>query len=176
MSTTFLGAIALPTGSSGMWCRCGARSVPWGFRAESDLVELLHRYSRLAYMITTLVRAKKGASTPRKPGRSNPSPVPVRKRVPKHLHQEIITSYQAGATTRQLAQHYGVCKTNIENLLHRANVPMRNQPLTPNQVSEAIQLRAQGLSTYKIAERFGVVQSTVWRAFQQSDSKSRPTI
>jgi DNA-directed RNA polymerase specialized sigma24 family protein len=84
--------------------------------------------------------------------------------LPAHLHPEIIAAYESGATSRQLAKFYEVSKTNIEDLLHRAGVSMRYQSLTPDQVKEAIELHAQGLSTYKIAAKFGVAQCTVWRA------------
>lgn len=134
------------------------------------MVEILQRNSNLGYLITSLVRARKAATKPRPAGRSHPSPSPTRKRLPKVLHPEIIAAYQAGATTRQLAARYQVSKTNIEDLLHRAGVTMRNQPLTKAQIQEAQQLHAQGLSTYKIAERFGVVQSNVWRALKRSGS------
>jgi integrase len=134
-------------------------------------VEVLHRYSNIRYLITSLVRAHKAAGKPRKPGRSSPSPVPIRRRLSQTLHPEIIAMYEAGATTRQLAKDHGVSKGNIEHLLHQAGVRMRNQPLTPEQIREAAHLHAQGLSTYKIAERFGVVQSTVWRALR---SRSAP--
>lgn len=114
--------------------------------------------------------ARKLAGKPRSRKRSNPSPAPVRKRLPKNLRAEIIEAYQAGATTRHLASTYGVSKTNIEDLLHRAGTRMRYQPLTPEQITEAQRLHAQGLSTYKIAARFGVAQCTVWRAVKQHGS------
>jgi DNA invertase Pin-like site-specific DNA recombinase len=129
-------------------------------------VEVLHRYSNIRYLITSLVRARKAAGKPRKPGRSSPSPVPIRRRLPQTLHPEIIAKYQAGATTRQLADIYKVSRGNIEDLLHRTGTPVRYRALTPKQIQEAAVLHAQGQSTYKIAERFGVVQSTVWRALR----------
>jgi DNA invertase Pin-like site-specific DNA recombinase len=130
--------------------------------------EVLHRYSNIRYMITSLLRARKAAGKSRKPGQSHASPAPIRKRLPKTLHPEIIKAYQTGATTRQLAKDRSVSKGNIEHLLPQAGVMMRNQPLGPEQIGEAARLHAQGLSTYKIAQRFGVVQSTVWRALGAS--------
>lgn len=123
-------------------------------------------------MITPLQKAVKAAKKPRKLGRSTPTPPPIRRRIPWDCHQDIIAAYRGGATTRQLAKDHGVCKTNIEDLLHRNGVRMRKQPLTPDQIEEAARLRDQGLSTYKIADRFGVVQSTVWRALRLHKSAS----
>jgi transposase len=124
-------------------------------------------------MITALQRAKSASAGKRATQtRQSVSPPAVRKKLPRTIHTEIIQAYESGATTRQLAASYGVSKTNIKDLLHRNGVDMRNRPLTANQIQEAIDLHAGGLSTYKIAERFGVVQSTVWRALRRSERTS----
>jgi DNA invertase Pin-like site-specific DNA recombinase len=109
--------------------------------------------------------AQKAAQKPRSRADSlSMSPPPVRKRLPKSVHREIIAAYQAGSTTRQLAQVYGASKTSIQHILHAEGITLRRQPLTPDQAREAKRLYATGLSTYAIAKQFGVVQSTVWRA------------
>jgi DNA invertase Pin-like site-specific DNA recombinase len=111
--------------------------------------------------------ARKATQRPRsRAGSLTISPPPVRKRLPKSVHPQIVAAYQAGATTRQLAKDYGASKTNIQHILHTEGVTLRRQPLTPDQVREARILHQAGLSTYAIAKKFGVVQSTVWRALR----------
>lgn len=73
----------------------------------------------------------------------------------------VASRYEAGATTTQLAEEYGVAKSTIIGILRSAQVVVRRQPLTPEQVSEAARLYREGLSLSQIATRLGVNQETM---------------
>lgn len=73
----------------------------------------------------------------------------------------VASRYEAGATTTQLAKEYGVAKSTIIGILRSAQVVVRRQPLTPEQVSEAARLYREGLSLSQVATRLGVNQETM---------------
>jgi DNA invertase Pin-like site-specific DNA recombinase len=77
--------------------------------------------------------------------------------------QELIASYQAGATVYELAKQFGIDRKTVSRILHCHHVPMRRRGLTTEQVDEAVRLRAEGWSTYKISIKMGTDQRTVQR-------------
>ena len=76
--------------------------------------------------------------------------------------QELIVGYQAG-TVYELAQQFGIDRKTVSWTLHRHQVPMRRRGLSPGQIEEAVQLRAEGWSTYKISIKMGTDQRTIRR-------------
>jgi DNA-directed RNA polymerase specialized sigma24 family protein len=54
-------------------------------------------------------------------------------------------------------------------------VSIRNQGLSDDQIAEAAQHYASGLSLAKIGARFGVDHGTVWRALKKRGVKMRDT-
>lgn len=73
----------------------------------------------------------------------------------------VASRYEAGATTTQLANEYGVAKSTIIGILRSAQVVVRRQSLTPEQVSEAARLYRKGLSLSQVATQLGVNQETM---------------
>lgn len=58
----------------------------------------------------------------------------------------VAARYAAGETSTALAAEYGVAKSTILRLLRENRVVVRRQPLTTEQVSEAVRLYESGLS------------------------------
>jgi hypothetical protein len=94
------------------------------------LVELLRRYANLGHLRTQLAKAL--VIDQIRPPEHRVSPPPIRVRLPRSLHAELIEAYTSGATTCRVAQTYGCSKSAVEHILHRSGTPMRNQPLTPD--------------------------------------------
>ncbi len=68
----------------------------------------------------------------------------------------------------QLTNKYNLGKGTVLRLLRGHNVQLRKQPLTANQVSQAIQLYQQGLSLAYVGERLGRDQSTIHDALRRA--------
>jgi hypothetical protein len=69
---------------------------------------------------------------------------------------DIAARYQQGWSSRRLAKAYGISKTSIIQLLREANISIRNQGLSSDQVGEARRLHGSGCSLVRIGERFNV--------------------
>lgn len=92
----------------------------------------------------------------RKPG------LRVRKLAPKQT-EDLIASYEAGATMVELAMNYRITRQTVAIILRRESVPLRRNGLSSEQVAQAIQLRSQGMSLKAIGKQLGVDGATVWR-------------
>jgi len=82
-------------------------------------------------------------------------------RLSTEVRTTVAERYAAGETTTALAQEYGVAKSTIIGILRDRNVVMRRQPLTGEQVSEAVSLYESGLSLSQVAEQLNVNQETM---------------
>jgi DNA-binding CsgD family transcriptional regulator len=89
---------------------------------------------------------------PARPGRLNAKQV-----------QQLVDGYEAGATTYQLGDRFGIDRRTVTAILKHHGVRMRRQGLSPDQIAEAVQLRAAGWTLPQIGKRFGVGTSTVKR-------------
>ena len=90
----------------------------------------------------------------------------------------MVTSYQAGSTTKDLAYVYGIHHTTVSGLLKRNGVTLRAQRLSPDYISLAIELD-QGWSLARVGRRFSCVPNTVRATLidaelQRRDTHSRP--
>ena|ERR1700733_864808 len=88
---------------------------------------------------------------------------------------EIVARYEAGEPSTAIAASYGLSKGSVIRLLRDADIPIRNQGLTEDQIAGAAQLYASGLSLAKIGVKFGVDHGTVWRALKKRGVKMRDT-
>ncbi|GHG43781.1 hypothetical protein GCM10012320_08050 [Sinomonas cellulolyticus] len=80
------------------------------------------------------------AAPPRQPGsprnRTHRSPATIKlsERLSGDVIAELLKSYQAGASSRQLAVEFGINKTSVVTLLRQHDVPVRNARMTPNDI------------------------------------------
>ncbi|HEX3784271.1 MAG TPA: hypothetical protein VHX38_31825 [Pseudonocardiaceae bacterium] len=89
--------------------------------------------------------------------------------------QELIAGYDAGRTVYELGEQFGIDRKTVSRILHRHDVPMRRRGLSPEQVDEAVRLRAEGWSTYKISIKMGTDQRTVQRRLGERGVGMRDT-
>jgi DNA-binding CsgD family transcriptional regulator len=86
---------------------------------------------------------------------------------------ELVAGYEAGATVYQLADQFHIHRDTVTKHLKRAQIPRRNQPLTPDQVKKAMKLYAAGQSLARIAPELGCQPSTVWSALRKAGVQLR---
>jgi hypothetical protein len=70
----------------------------------------------------------------------------ARRRLSAEAIQQLVTGYQAGVPSTQLARRYGISKGAVLRLLRDREVPVRLQRITGDDVQEAIQLYRAGNS------------------------------
>ena len=81
---------------------------------------------------------------------------------------EAAAAYEAGESVGGLAEHFGLHRTTIANLLDNADVARRPKGLTHEQVREAVRLYADGLSVAKVAARFGLSPNGMDKALKRA--------
>ena len=88
----------------------------------------------------------------------------------------LVAEYEVGAYCTELALTFGISKTSVLKLLHRAGVTMRQQGLSAEELAQAVELYGSGLSLAKVAQKLDAKTSTVFRALQRADVELRPGV
>lgn len=109
---------------------------------------------------------KRAQTVPRGP--RQPHSVP--RRLGSSSVAALIEAYEAGATTAQLAEWYGVSRTAVKALLHASEVAVRRPPgLQDEDVAEATRLYGSGWLLREIAAEFSVSPENVRRRLLEQE-------
>ncbi len=88
---------------------------------------------------------------------------------------ELVAAYRAGTSTNELCRRYEVSKGGVLKLLAGHDVAMRQQPMTQDEINEAVRLYVtDGLSIRTIAQRLGKSKGSVWKALHERGVPMRP--
>lgn len=103
----------------------------------------------------------------------------VQRRLSPDAIQQLVADYQAGTPSTQLIVTYKLGKGTVLRLLRNQGVQLRNQPMAPTQVEQAIQLYGQGLSLAAVGQRLGFDHTAIRNALARAgvprrDSHGRP--
>jgi len=79
---------------------------------------------------------------------------------------DIARRYEAGETTQQTGDRFGISKTRVATVFHEQGVAIRRQGLNEEQVSDVAMLYAAGRSLGWLAAQYGISPTTVSRALQ----------
>jgi len=156
--------------------------------SKAALVELARRYSNrpassvdLARTWSELQRELGSDATPddtlrlrsatAQPGR----PHALSRRLAPDTVSQLVSDYRAGASSLQLARRYGISKASVLAVLDQHGVKRRHQPLTGEQVDEAIELYESGLSVEAVSKRLGTAGRTVHRSLTRAGVAMRDT-
>jgi hypothetical protein len=77
---------------------------------------------------------------------------------------QLVERYEAGVTTYDLAEQFGIGRETVANRLKAEGIKLRRNKLTEADLARAIDLYGTGLSTIKIGVILGRRHSTVWYA------------
>lgn len=95
-------------------------------------------------------------------------------RLSHDAQHDVVSRYEAGATSTALAAEYGVAKSTILGILRASNTVVRRQRLQPEVVADAAHLYHSGLSLSQVAKRLDVNQETMRAAILAAGTKVRP--
>ena len=118
-------------------------------------VELMQRYSKLADVSKTYRSGAVPGVPLERTNRSTHRIHNVRKRLGPEAIAQLVSDYQAGASTLALMQQYSIGKGTVLGILDDHGVTRRHQPLTEDQVQQAIELYQQGWSLARVGRRLG---------------------
>jgi hypothetical protein len=119
-------------------------------------VELTRRYSNHAIELQKLQITLDKMT--QRPPIAQPSEHRQRHKIAQRLDPDTITAivkaYEDGTPTTRLTLQFNLGKGTVLRILQAHRVTMRNQPLTPEQVAEAVELYLQGWSKAKVGRHF----------------------
>jgi hypothetical protein len=158
---------------------------PWKPIAKWDLwcltccfvVEAIGTYSNLGHLCKKWAELRKHIteSPARPPLSRQDSPKPRSKRfLTAEDITDVVHRYEAGESTQQVGNHYGISKTRVATILREQGVAIRRLGLPAEDVMEAATLYATGKSLAQIGARYGVSHTTVATAFRRQGFQLRP--
>jgi len=140
-------------------------------------VELRGAYSNIKDQVRALEELRE-----RLPSLDTPEPSSIKRDRPRRARQlraeqveELIASYQAGASVYELGDRFGIERRTVSNILHRHGVPMRRRGLSPDQVNDAIHLYNLGWSLARVGDHLGVNHTTVLSKLRERGIPTRDT-
>ena len=87
--------------------------------------------------------------------------------------EEIISEYESGLSTYQLAEKYGVSSFTIRERLRENGVKIRPKKINLP-MEEIISEYESGLSVLKLADKYGVNHSVIYKRLEENGVKLRP--
>jgi hypothetical protein len=107
-----------------------------------------------------------------------PQPHPPAHKVTQRLSPDeiarLVQSYEAGASTTQLEQEFGLGHGTVIRLLQKHGVKTRLKGLSESETAEARQLYESGLPLAEVSKRVGRAQSSVRKALIRAGVTMRP--
>ncbi|MFD6677755.1 helix-turn-helix domain-containing protein [Rhodococcus zopfii] len=142
------------------------------------MVEVMRRHSKQSRLVFDRFARMDRAATDARPRKE--ASHSIRRRTHKLNHRvdtltlaQLIAEYEAGTSSRQLERHFGISRASIIKLLREADVPIRYQGMSPEQIDEAARLYVDGWSLGRIGDKLGVDHGTVWRRLREHGVKMR---
>lgn len=99
----------------------------------------------------------------------------VERRLTAKTIQQIVDEYNAGATSNNLMERYGLGKGPVLDLLHRHGATVRTRGgQSPSEIERAVHLYQAGWSVAKIGVEVGRAPTVIWRALKKRGVELRP--
>ncbi|SHU41877.1 Helix-turn-helix domain of resolvase [Mycobacteroides abscessus subsp. abscessus] len=97
------------------------------------------------------------------------------RRLSPEMVEELVAAYRAGESANSLCRRFGVSKGGVLKLLADHQVPMRYQPMTVDEIDQAVQLYAtDGFPIRIIAKKLGKSKDSVRKALRARGVVMRP--
>jgi uncharacterized protein (DUF433 family) len=139
-------------------------------------VEAIGRNSNLGHLCKKWAELRKRSSDspPRPPVLAQDVRNPRSKRfLTAQNVTDIVHRYEAGETTQQIGNRYGISKTRVASAPRNQGVTIRRHGITVDQVTEATTLYAAGKSLAWLGARYNVSHTTVAAALRRQGVQLR---
>lgn len=87
----------------------------------------------------------------------------------------MVADYARGATVYDLAEKFGCNRRTVSALLKRSGVVMRNQPMSSDQINEAVRRYESGQSLAAVAAVLETSSKTILARLRERGVKMRDT-
>jgi DNA invertase Pin-like site-specific DNA recombinase len=133
--------------------------------------QLSSRSSKVSSLVSALaVPSKQALRLPDSP----PPAHQVQTRLAAAQVEQLVAEYQAGTTTRELAERYGINRVTVFEHLKRAGVPRRRpRKLRLVEIAKVVRLYVEGQSVEAVAQELRVGATTVRRVLQREGVELR---
>jgi hypothetical protein len=140
-------------------------------------VEAIGRNSNLGHLCKYWAELRKRVNE--SPARSPLSPrTDPKPRLKRFLNAQDVTDiaarYEAGETTQQVGNRYGISKSRVATILREHGITIRRQGLNDEHVREAATLYVAGRSLAWLGARYGISHATVAAALRRQGMQLRP--
>ena len=88
----------------------------------------------------------------------------------------MVACYEAGASTREVAEAFNVHRETAARHLRAAGAQLRSSGLSEVQARQARELYLAGQTLAEVGERFGVSQGTIGRCLRAQGAELRPPL
>jgi hypothetical protein len=88
--------------------------------------------------------------------------------------ETLAAEYEAGASTIELQERFGLGKGSVLRLLHEAGVKIRRQPMDDERLEEIRRLYQSGLTIREVAASLSMPKTTVQDALARAGQAMRP--
>lgn len=107
------------------------------------------------------LQAQAGAERVLRPTQTAPAAKPAPKKLSVALNAQIVADYQAGMRATVIARKHGLNEWTVRHRLRQSGIPLRPNSMNAAQIELTRQLRTDGLSYERIAQRVGFSEGTV---------------
>jgi DNA-directed RNA polymerase specialized sigma24 family protein len=137
------------------------------------MVDLIWSYSKRTDAVKRVkrTRALLDKRWPVRPTTVVSRPQKLARRLDAETVRAVVEAYEAGSTSRQLAEQFGLARNSVLTLLRKQGVSIRYPRLTAEQCAEIVRLYESGLSQVEIAHRFGCDPGNVWHVLERAGLK-----
>jgi hypothetical protein len=144
---------------------------------DITLVEVLRRYSNRTYQGRTLRNVTQILDSEFPPRAQDAQIGHVHRidvRCDATLLETLAAEYEAGASTVELQERFGLSKGSVLRLLHEAGVQIRRQPMDDARLEEIRRLYRSGLTIREVAACLSMPKTTVQDALARAGQAMRP--
>lgn len=129
------------------------------------MVRLLHSYSNNVVVGVSPLELAAKAATARRPASAPPAPVRRAKQLREREIDELVSRYRETNNMRQVARELRMSRTTVAKHLASRGIDTA-RGMKPVEVSRAVDLYAQGLSSMAIGKQLGFDNHTVIAALR----------
>lgn len=102
-------------------------------------------------------------SNPRKKA-AHPS---LKRRLAAEIIETIVTRRKSGEKVKVLCEEYGISESGLNDLMTKAEAPVRANPITLEDIDMAVQLYESGLTVNQVVKQLGYSIRTIRRVLHQ---------
>lgn len=91
----------------------------------------------------------------------------LKRRLTAETIETIIARRKSGEKVKALCEEYGISESGLNDLITRAETPVRTTPITPEHIDMAVELYESGLTVKQVVKEVGYSIRTIRRVLHE---------